>query len=75
MADVQKTLYSVSRGRFQPPVSQSDSKGATGSWHLADLGRSFSDSRPVIGWELGLIGRIIAINFSAEFGIMHRHES
>lgn len=41
VADVQKTLYLVSHDSHQSAGSQSDSKGARGIWHLADLGRSF----------------------------------
>jgi hypothetical protein len=74
LADIQKTLSSVSRGGLQPSVCQSDSKGAVGFKHLADLSRSFPDFWTEIAWEIGPIGRKIAINFSAEFVIMHRHE-
>ena len=37
--------------------------------------RSFCASGPKIGWKLGGIWPLITINFSAEFGIMQRHES
>ena len=50
VADVQKTLYLVSHDSHQPAGSQSDSKGARGIWHPADLGRSiFASHRKSVG--------------------------